>query len=283
MTLVGKIFTVLILIMSVAFLMLAVTVFATHRNWRNEVMRPRDDAEGPGLKAQIEDVSATNKRLREELERASNSLALEQAARRYALSALQTKLEQVEQRLQQREKEFADLQAAHGTMVTTLETNEENLKKITDENAELRALVRTAEQARDDKFNDVVVKTDQLNEFEGLLQEQRERNVDLLSQVSDMKMVLDRHGLDRFTPVVDLPPSVDGIVTAVGEKDLVEISIGSDDGLRSGHTLEVFRNNAYLGRVVIKETWPDRAVAEIIKEYRRGIIRKGDRVATKLS
>ena len=35
MTLVGKIFTVLILIMSVAFMMLAVTIFATHRNWRD--------------------------------------------------------------------------------------------------------------------------------------------------------------------------------------------------------------------------------------------------------
>ena len=35
MTLVGKIFTVLILIMSIAFMMIAVTVFATHRSWRD--------------------------------------------------------------------------------------------------------------------------------------------------------------------------------------------------------------------------------------------------------
>jgi len=54
-------------------------------------------------------------------------------------------------------------------------------------------------------------------------------------------------------------------------------------GLREGHKLEVFRGNAYLGRVVIRRTEPDRAVAEIDPAYRKGSIRKGDRVATKLS
>jgi len=88
--------------------------------------------------------------------------------------------------------------------------------------------------------------------------------------------------LTEYTPVVDIPPRVDGIVTNVGEKTLIEVSIGSDDGLRAGHTLEVFRNNAYLGRVEVTQLEPDRAVCRIIPEYRKGIIKRGDRVATKL-
>ena len=72
------------------------------------------------------------------------------------------------------------------------------------------------------------------------------------------------------------------IVTKVGEKVLIEVSIGSDDGLRKGHTLEVFRNQSYLGRVVVKSLQPDRAVCEIIPEYRKGIIKRGDRVATRI-
>lgn len=110
MTLVGKIFTFLILLMSVAFLMLAVTVFATHRNWRDAVM---GGPAGPGLKKQVEEVSDVNRRLREELERASDRLAIEQASRAYALAALQTRLEQAEEALSAREREFAELQAAH--------------------------------------------------------------------------------------------------------------------------------------------------------------------------
>jgi len=283
MTLVGKIFTVLILLMSVAFLMLSVTVFATHTNWRDVVMRPREGDKEPGLKVQIEELSATNRTLREELERAADRLAIEQAARRYALAALQTKLESAKTELQKRESQFAELQAAHGTLLTTLETNQENLKKVTDEIAQLRIDMRSAQQARDEKFNEVVQLTDKLNELEGLRKDLEERRGQLIDQVTRMKLVLDRHGLDEYTPVVDLPPRVDGVVTAVGDKGLVEISIGSDDGLREGHKLEVFRGNSYLGRVVIRRTEPDRAVAEIDPAYRKGSIRKGDRVATKLS
>ena len=283
MTLVGKIFTLLILLMSVAFLMLAVTVFATHTNWRDVVMRPREGDKEPGLKVQIEELSATNQTLREELERAADRLAIEQAARRYALAALQTKLESAKTELQRRESQYAELQAAHGTLLTTLETNEENLKKVTDEIAQLRTDMRAAQQARDEKFNEVVQLTDRLNELEGMRKDLEERRGQLLEQVGRMKLVLDRHELDEYTPVVDLPPRVDGVVTAVGDKGLVEISIGSDDGLREGHKLEVFRGNSYLGRVVIRRTEPDRAVAEIDPAYRKGSIRKGDRVATKLS
>ena len=165
MTLVGKIFTFLILLMSVAFLMLAVTVFATHRNWRDAVMGGADQ---PGLKKQVEEIADVNRRLREELERASDRLAIEQASRAYALAALQTRLEQAEQALSAREREYAELQAAHGTMVTALETNEENLKKITDEITQLRVDLRAAEQARDEKFSQVVQLTDKLHELDGL-------------------------------------------------------------------------------------------------------------------
>jgi hypothetical protein len=85
------------------------------------------------------------------------------------------------------------------------------------------------------------------------------------------------------TDVDRIPPKVDGIVVNVGDKDLIEISIGEDDGILIGHQLDVYRDDAYLGKVKIVKTSPDRAVAEIIPEFKRGAIRKGDRVATKLS
>jgi hypothetical protein len=72
---------------------------------------------------------------------------------------------------------------------------------------------------------------------------------------------------------------VEGEVTAVGEKNLVEISLGADDGIRVGHKLDVYREGAYLGKVVVVRTSQDRAVAEIILDYLKGTIREGDRVA----
>ena len=63
---------------------------------------------------------------------------------------------------------------------------------------------------------------------------------------------------------------------------LVEISIGYDDGLRRGHHLEVTRGGRYVGRLKVRETEPDRAVAEIMRDYSEGIIEEGDRVDTTL-
>lgn len=277
MTLVGKIFTVLVLIMSIAFMMLAVTVFATHRNWRDIVTLP------DGLKAQIEALSKTNGELRTEISRAKDQIALEQAARRFALAAGQARQEQLDDALQRREKEYTDLQAAHGTLVESHARNVTILNSLRDENEGLRTEIRTAQQARDDYFNQVVTLTDDLNRGEGNMRTLQEQHDMLLVQNGKMAKVMRSFEISVDTPTDGRAPRVDGLVTAVSDKDLIEISIGSDDGLRKNHLMEVYRNNSYVGRVQIVKVEPDRAVAKIIPEFRRGIIKKGDRVATKLS
>ena len=284
MTLLGKIFTVLILIMAVAFMMLASMIFATHRNWRDEVLRPREDPKGPGLKVQVQDLKKLRDQSVEELKRKENDLAREQAARLYALAALQTKLEQAELQVVQLAKQVADKEAENGSLTTTLLSNQARLDAMDKETNQLRASLRDSQQARDAKFDQVVQLMDKVAELEGVKKSLQEYEKQLLTQVARQKRVLESRNLDEFSPGVDeVPPRVDGIVTAVGGKDLIEISLGSDDGLRAGHTLDVFRNNSYLGRVKIVRTEPDKAVAEILGAYRKGIIRKGDRVATKLT
>ena len=277
MTLVGKIFTVLVLVMSIAFMMLAVFVFATHRNWRDMVIEPE------GLKAQIEALAKTNTELRIEISRGKDHIAREQAARRFALAAGQAKLEQLDAALQQREKEYADLQAAHGTIVETLERNQTMLQSLTTQNEVLRTDIRAAQLERDQFFNQVVTLTDDVNRMEGNSRTLQEQHDMLLVQNGKMAKVMRKFEISIDTPVDGIAPRVDGIVTAVSDKNLIEISIGSDDGLRKSHLMEVYRKNSYVGRVEIVMVEPDRAVAKIIPEFRRGIIKKGDRVATKLS
>ena len=157
-----------------------------------------------------------------------------------------------------------------------------NLEALCKEVGGLRDEIRLAQQDRDEKFTNVVALTDSIAGLQGNVSTLEEQETQLRDQVSRMKLVMDAHELTQYTPVVDIPPRVDGIVTKVGESTLIEVSIGSDDGLRTGHTLEVFRNNAYLGRVKVTQLEPDRAVCQILPEYRKGIIKRGDRVATKL-
>jgi uncharacterized protein (TIGR03067 family) len=74
-----------------------------------------------------------------------------------------------------------------------------------------------------------------------------------------------------------LPRSVlQGIVTGLQDQELVEISLGLDDGLRVKDVLDVHRDNTYLGRISIVRVAKDQSVGRI--EVRQGEIRVGDHV-----
>ena len=63
---------------------------------------------------------------------------------------------------------------------------------------------------------------------------------------------------------------------------LVEVTIGADDGIKQGNTVEVYRGGRYLGRLEILKTSPDRAVGRVDRRFQQGQIQEGDRVATRL-
>lgn len=273
MNLVGKILTVLVLLFSTVFLAVAVMVFQTHRVWRDTAI---------ANKKKIEDLQDRVKLMQSEIESAKDRLALEQAARRFALGTLQTKYEQTDSQLQVREQEYARLQQEAGNLTQTVSTTSQTLESTLKQNEGLRTTLRDTQLVRDNVFGNVVALTDKKNELESVRQILGERNNDLNNRYTKAVHVLRRNDLDENSPVDGKPPAVEGQILRLGAKDLLEISIGSDDGLKQGHTLEVFRNNSYLGRVIVRETTPDRAVVQIIPEYRKGIIKVGDRVATKL-
>jgi hypothetical protein len=111
---------------------------------------------------------------------------------------------------------------------------------------------------RDDQFAKVVALSDRLNQLEGNQRLLAERNRELTQSVAESTRVLERYGLSRNTPLHNVPPKVDGVVTVVRGSDLIELSLGADDGLRVGHRLDVFRaGGTYLGRVEVMYTDPD--------------------------
>ena len=91
---------------------------------------------------------------------------------------------------------------------------------------------------------------------------------------------LPAHAADKNPPA----ENVEGMVTKVDAKTgLVTVSVGSDDGLVKGHTLEVFRVNPakYLGTVRVLETTPHEAVAQPVGRL-LAPVQQGDKVASKI-
>lgn len=283
MTLLGKIFTMLIFIMALVWMSFAVAVYMTQKNWKDYATRPRSEASADkpvGLKFQLEDLETANERLREEKRALEDELHQERAARGHALAALE-EARQAELALRKAaEATHTELLVAHREAAAAMSATQTRLDALKDEIAQARLDIKTAEQDRDEKLERVSALTDQLHQAEDTRRRLQERQSGLVAQIGRMKAVLDRHGLNEHTPLDGIPPKLDGIVLDVKEK-FMEISLGSDDGLREGHQLEVFQGRTYKGRVVVRRVDPDRAVAEIIPELRKGEIQKGDRVITR--
>jgi hypothetical protein len=284
MTLVGKIFTMLILIMSITFMAFAIMVFATHKNWKELADNATASAGKPlGLKQQLAALQTALSDAKKLEERLRNELAQEQAARKAALAALQVRATKAEADLAVVQGKYDELFTLHGQTTAANKTAQDRLLALESEAKMLRDELRTVQRDLDAKFLQVVSLTDQLNQAESMRQILEERNREATFQIARMKKVMDANGLTETSLVDHIAPPVEGVVLEVSDKDLIEISIGNDDGLKVGHSLDVYRDNTYLGRIIIRKTGPDRAVGQVQRELQRGQIKRGDRVTTKFS
>lgn len=281
MTLIGKAFTAVILILSVIFMALALAVNASHRNWRDVVMTGINGQ--PGLKQQIESTTRVNEQLRDSQKTTQSALDREQAARRTALAALQTQLDQLRGDLQQSESSVQKLTAEVQELTQIDLSRAQELERLTGENSKLRDSVRKEQQDRDALFTQTLELTDEANRLRGFKQLLEERNEQLLVQVTRFEEVVASKGIDINAPLDGAPPERNGVILQVDRpRRLVLVSIGADEGLRKGHMLEVTRAGRYVGKLKIRNTTPDRAVAEILEDFSEGILQEKDRVDTTL-
>ncbi len=281
MTLLGKSFSVVILILSLSFMVLALAVNASHRNWKDVIFEGVGGQ--PGLIDQIVTIDGNNKQLLASVAKTESDLVREQVARRTALGALQTQLDQLQETLVNSEANVKDLRATNVGLAQTNASSAKELTQLTAETKRLREQIRTEQQERDALFGETLVLTDQMNTLRGYKLLLEERNQQLMAQVTRFEEVVTSKGIDINEPLDGAPPERNGNVLVINRpKHLVEVSIGFDDGIRKGHYLEVTRKGRYVGKLRVRNTEPNRAVAEIMKDYSEGLILEGDRVDTTL-
>jgi hypothetical protein len=274
MTLIGKILVFVIFVMSIIFMTFTMLVYSTHRNW-SEVAKALD--------TKVKNAEQLIQEKTNEREQLETRLAHERASRAEALAVLESTKRALQEELQQSKQKYEELFAANQQAVNIFEENRKEMSRLKDEVEKIREEIRVTRLDRDTQLAKARDLTEKLNQGEGELRRLKERSDELVSQLSRAQLVLDRNDLSIDAPIDGMPPKVDGVVTAVRDENQIEVSIGADEGLRRGHTLEVYRQDGgYLGRVIVIETNPDRAVTRVIPEFRQGVIRKGDRVATRL-
>jgi len=272
MNLIGKIFIVLIAVMSIFFMALAMAVYSTHQNW-NELAKSTQERVR-GLQDQNNELEAKNQKLQD-------TAAIERAARTKAIATSETRLLQSQQQLQQSRTQLNTLQEEHNTAIKSVELAQSQLEQLKGQIISLRESIAKAQTDRDDQFQRVRELTDRINQAEGTKLVLERRLQKLTDQYAQANNVLKAHSLTIDTPVHSIPPDIEGIVQA-STNDMIEISLGSDEGLRRGHTVEVSRGDRYLGRAKIIRVNSDISVGQLLTEYSKAPIRKGDRVQTKV-
>jgi hypothetical protein len=272
MNFIGKIFVVLIFVMSLVFMSFAVAVYGTHQNWKQEAEKQKN------LVTIARDELAKAEEAAKQLE-AEKQREIE--AQKDTLAKLEEQRKELATVREELVKERDALLIKDQEAVVALKAAQQNLERLTKEVEGLRGEIRTAQGERDKSFERVVELTDQIHQEKGEVERLKERRLQLAEQLAAAELVLKRHGLDKDMPVDGIPPMVRGKVLAINRDDMVEISLGTDDGLRVGHTLEVFRGSKYLGRIELLHTTTDRAVGKIVPGFKKGIIQRDDDVATR--
>lgn len=288
MSFLGKLLVGLQLFLSVVFLIFAGAVFSTQANWKKTADLAKEEVKKTeAAKKEVEDAFAGYKT------RMETDLKNEQA--RAADAEGRAKLL----------KDDVDAKVLQLTAVTTERDEQLELAKVAGVEARQR-------------YEEALLQRGINNDLQKLLNEKQDR-VKALEDVKFNLQVAEKALLDKHTKLLnDLalmqkiiaaaglstdpqavaglqtpPPAVDGEVLETKRagrsgSDLVEISIGSDDGLAEGHKLSVYRPQQgdraakFLGDIKLVYVTPDRAVGVVILRAKNGVIERGDNVTSKL-
>jgi Fe-S-cluster formation regulator IscX/YfhJ len=269
---IGKIFVFAVFVMSLMLMSFAVAIFSSHVDWQAAAKKTQDE---------LDKVKSEEVKLNQEVTRLTAEVAASEAARDQVIAKFQEALAEKRDELKaykdQRNEKFAAMQEK----ITELANVEDDLTRAREDVKALQAEIRDKQQKVDEQVARAAELAGQLHEKESFLEIANERRAQLEKQVAQARLLLKQSGLSLDSLPKDRVPTVDGVVTAVAD-NAIEVSLGGDDGLQTGHQIEVYRNDEYLGRAIVKSVKPDRAVAVIVREYARGIIQRGDKVTTRL-
>ena len=269
---IGKIFVFAVFVMSLVLMSFAVAIYSSHVNWQDEARKTKET---------LDKLTQEKAGLTQEITRLTKNVAASEAARDQVIAKFQQAIEQKDSELASlrvdRDDKLADMQKK----INDLAHVEEALTEARQEAEKLHAEIREMQLKVDTQVDRAAEIAAKLHEKESFLEIANERKAQLEKQVANARLLLKQNGLSLDSLPKDRVPTINGVVMAVAD-DAIEVSLGFDDGLQTGHQIEVYRNDEYLGRAIVRSVKPDRAVAVLVREYVRGVVQQGDKVTTRL-
>ncbi len=289
MTFVGKVLVVVQVVFSVCFMAFAGAVFSAHQNWKTAYDEQKT------IVSEARESYAT-------LEEDSNKYKDEMTVKLDDQTKLANKLANdkriLDQRVKNLETELTTAKTDRDTQRAAAEISGEEAKRRREEAVKQR--VANAELHK--KLNEVTAEVRSLQDelFNNQVKQKSvaEKYNQMLVKLAFLQRIVNEHNLptdpNLYVGKSEIPPLVSGLVLDSRKADrggthLIKVSIGSDDGLKQGHKLFVYRPGVeagrkakYLGMIEIVYVTPDTAVGKVIERAKNGIIEKDDNVSTKI-
>ena len=286
MTFVGKLLVIIQLVLSICFMVLAGAVFTRHMTW----MQKAND-----LQVTVDNGIADYNKL--EAEKNKIIKDLEAVVAQVKNDATDAKAE-----LRLAQNEIENQKILIDTQKTELNT-QQALATISGDEAKIRREEALSGRRINEQLNTALNNQNQwVRQLEDELFNRKvgaksleEKYNTLLPQLATLRKVLVANQLDpdpnKYARKLAPPPLVMGRVLDTKQsgrgtsRQLIEVSIGSDDGLTEGNMLYVYRvgeQNKYLGQIKLELVTPDRAVGVVVGPEKNGVIEREDYVTTKL-
>jgi hypothetical protein len=293
MTVIGKILTFLVFFFSLVFLGFAVTINMLNKDPKTKLswygLAKKHEKDMQKLQEDLNARDAENIALRGQLSKLQNQMALDKAAFDKGLQAAQD-----------------DARAARNELTAAKSNADKTQVSVSDSAAELQTRRQEAmalnEQLKlkETQISDLIAQhtavTNRAVQAEVNMKSFQERLMALQNDYRQVVQALEREREERTASatgvgdtqqvVVRRPPleDVSGRIKSVTPEGLVSLSVGSDQGLMKGHTLEVFRSGPrpqYLGTLQVIEVTPHEAVGRLSPQMRK-LVQPNDQVASRI-
>ena len=288
MSLLAKIFVVVVTVLSLVFLGVQATLFYHSTDWRDayERLQGRMKLVVEEKQNEIVAVQSQVKDLDKTIEQLNSSVAQIKTVSKAAESALADKSAELQRQVSQ----YSNLETAHKTLASAAEEKDKQIKEYTGRISQLEDSLKTAQNEKELAEAQVARVTSIKTTLEKDLAEVRKDYTASKQKVLDMQLVMDeleRQGVPIGTLVVNhkpVPP-INGKVAGVRtdtQPALVLVTVGKDDKVEKGFAFTVYRGSTFVGKVVVEKVMADSAGCRVLFTAAGQTIKAGDDVATRL-
>lgn len=284
MTFLGKILVFLNTIMSILFMAFALMVYSSRVEYAKKV---------DGLQSQITSLRGEVGNATREKDEAVKKLQDSESKGKSSSNTSQKEVDELKAELDRMRKE-AEASKAESEQALA------QMKSATTEQKQRREEVMSLREKLEDSLQKVAVEVsakakteDQLAQRINELEVTNARNQQLNDQIKQLQAYIVRirgelpamSELEQTSDGVPPAPDVEGIVSQVDSSGrFIQISLGKDDGIRQGQTLEVWRlkpEPKYLGQLKVYSVEATNAVCKPVSVT--GLIQVNDRVGPRVT